>query len=305
MAKIYHHNDHDGRLAAFWAFQNLGGSPEFIEMTYGKDAGLDKVKPDEEVWIVDFSFEPEVMKQLINITTNVVWVDHHISAIKKFDGFNWGDSKVIRCLSEKHAACMLTWAVATINADMSGDVTDLILGFLNKSEDRAPWATKYVADFDAWKMVYPDSVPFVLGLDMEDESPTSDLWYRLNKGSGASLEDNILAKGSIIKRYKDKTNAEYLKSFGFDVEWSPLGQPLKCKVLNLGRSSSLAFGDDFGRYDVCVSCVYMADHWEISLYSDKVDVSKIAAKFEYNGRKGGGHKGASGFSCEELPWERS
>ena len=39
------------------------------------------------------------------------------------------------------------------------------------------------------------------------------------------------------------------------------------------------------------------DKWTVSLYSTSVDVSEIAKKYG-----GGGHKGASGFHCKELPF---
>jgi nanoRNase/pAp phosphatase (c-di-AMP/oligoRNAs hydrolase) len=42
------------------------------------------------------------------------------------------------------------------------------------------------------------------------------------------------------------------------------------------------------------------DEWIISLYSRNIDVSEIAKKYG-----GGGHKGAAGFHCKDLPFCKS
>lgn len=41
------------------------------------------------------------------------------------------------------------------------------------------------------------------------------------------------------------------------------------------------------------------DLFKVSMYSEFVDVSEIAVKYG-----GGGHKGASGFQCTELPFRK-
>jgi hypothetical protein len=327
MARIYHHNDHDGRLAAFWVkklyeahnFEGPMPGVEFFEMTYGKDPDVESLDSDEEVWIVDFSFEPEVMQKLLMKTRFVRWIDHHKSAIEKYDKFTWeayDTSEMLKCLSTKYAACVLTWAVTQQLKDLKVTYTRMELGpfvegFLSMQEmwDKIPWATKYVGDYDAWIHQYPASKPFVLGLQTEDCSVESVLWKDINCSPMADeITEQIVRDGSVVEKYRTNFNAEYRKSFSYEVKWvtndkllADDWKPYNCLVMNLGRSSSLAFGEEFAKYDICVSSVYKKDHWEISLYSDKVDVSKIAMQFVYNGSRGGGHKGAAGFSCKELP----
>jgi nanoRNase/pAp phosphatase (c-di-AMP/oligoRNAs hydrolase) len=53
-------------------------------------------------------------------------------------------------------------------------------------------------------------------------------------------------------------------------------------------------------YPVCIAYVHDGEKFTVSLYSTTVDVSKIAKKFG-----GGGHKGAAGFTCDKLPFERA
>ena len=46
--------------------------------------------------------------------------------------------------------------------------------------------------------------------------------------------------------------------------------------------------------------VFDGTQFTISLYSEVVDVSEIAKKYG-----GGGHKGASGFHCKQLPFSKT
>ena len=48
---------------------------------------LNKIEKDERVFIVDFSIEPEDMRELLKITKNVVWIDHHKTTIEKYQDF--------------------------------------------------------------------------------------------------------------------------------------------------------------------------------------------------------------------------
>ena len=52
------------------------------------------------------------------------------------------------------------------------------------------------------------------------------------------------------------------------------------------------------KHDAMCTFCWKKDKWTVSLYStkDNVDVSEIC-----KARGGGGHKGAAGFQCSELP----
>jgi nanoRNase/pAp phosphatase (c-di-AMP/oligoRNAs hydrolase) len=53
------------------------------------------------------------------------------------------------------------------------------------------------------------------------------------------------------------------------------------------------------KYDAMLTFGWRRGQWTVSLYSVKqdVDVSEVAVK-----HGGGGHKGAAGFQCTELPF---
>ena len=53
------------------------------------------------------------------------------------------------------------------------------------------------------------------------------------------------------------------------------------------------------RYPVCIAYIHDGEKFTVSLYSESVDVSVIA-----KAHGGGGHKGAAGFICAELPFTK-
>ena len=92
--KCFYHNDADGKCAGFWVahsavMENLETPIEFVEMSYEKSFPMDTIKPNERVYIVDYSISPDEMRELLKITTDVTWIDHHKTAIEKYDGFEY------------------------------------------------------------------------------------------------------------------------------------------------------------------------------------------------------------------------
>jgi nanoRNase/pAp phosphatase (c-di-AMP/oligoRNAs hydrolase) len=71
----------------------------------------------------------------------------------------------------------------------------------------------------------------------------------------------------------------------------------KAYALNAYRFGSQGFGEKAKEYPVCIAFIYDGRQFTVSLYSETVDVSTIAKSFG-----GGGHKGAAGFVCKELPF---
>lgn len=91
--KCFYHLDLDGKCAGYlvWHYACLREEDEkpenFIKINYGMEFPLNKIEKDERVFIVDFSIEPEDMRELLKITKNVVWIDHHKTTIEKYKDF--------------------------------------------------------------------------------------------------------------------------------------------------------------------------------------------------------------------------
>jgi nanoRNase/pAp phosphatase (c-di-AMP/oligoRNAs hydrolase) len=95
--------------------------------------------------------------------------------------------------------------------------------------------------------------------------------------------------------YRDGWARDYLK-LGFETEF----EGAKCFAVNLGHCNSDYFKSlPRGVYDIFVPFVFDGERYTVSLYSKTIDVSEIAKK-----HGGGGHRGAAGFVCAELPFNK-
>jgi len=141
--KIFHHNDADGFCSARLVIENstgFRGHIETIEMHYNKDFPHDIVMENEEVWIVDFSIPPEDMTKLLQKTSKVIWIDHHISAIKKYESeFNGNADDIKGVRRVGLSGCELTWLYLS---DYSFDNTNEWL--LEELNDKAPTYVSYI-----------------------------------------------------------------------------------------------------------------------------------------------------------------
>jgi hypothetical protein len=107
----------------------------------------------------------------------------------------------------------------------------------------------------------------------------------------------ITEEGGLILKYQQTENEKYIKASSFETELDGL----KCIAVNKMLTNSMLFTSiwDPEKYDAMLAFGWRNGQWTVSLYSDKpdIDVSGIAKN-----RGGGGHKGASGFQCKELPF---
>lgn len=274
-----HHNDLDGRCAAAIIYQIF---PEcrFREMDYRSSLPLNEIGTDERVYVVDFSLQnPGDWEKLFEKTTDVCWIDHHESAIKKAPPWllkrNDGIVRTDRC------GAWLTWEWMQ-NA---------------RENDPIPAVIKLVDAWDRWKHEDADEVlDFVAGMKICSQIPSSEIWEILLGEPGPmprELLSDIQRDGQVIREYEKLDNLENVKTFGYPVGF----EGHNCLVINSIRRSSLVFGSSIKDFDICIAYVHDGKKFTVSLYSETVKVNDIAMK-----HGGGGHPGAAGFVCEELPW---
>jgi oligoribonuclease NrnB/cAMP/cGMP phosphodiesterase (DHH superfamily) len=291
--KCFYHNDADGRCAGFWVRDGVSGNdgyPErdFIEMSYSKPFPMNTVRKNEDVYIVDYSISPDEMRQLLDITENVTWIDHHKTAIEKYKDF---EHEVRGVRYDGIAGCMLTFCYLYYMTNWGkGDIKAFDISM---TED-APRFTKLIADWDVWKFDYGDDTrDFITAFNAYDFEPTSKLWDRYFAFSDAMACGSLIQEGITMTIFRDGWAKEYMK-LGFETEF----EGAKCFAVNLGHCNSDYFKSlPPGKYDVLMPFVFDGNQYTVSLYSTTIDVSEIAKKYG-----GGGHKGASGFQCKELPF---
>lgn len=296
--KCFYHIDEDGKLSGFWVNELArhydGYEKEFIPINYGMEFPFESIHPNEQIFIVDYSILPEEMDRLLEITEDVTWIDHHQSAIKRYENYP-RDIKGLRY--DGIAGCMLTYCYfkhMVIFQHDNGNVAAIPFNELMIQD--APMFTKYVADFDVWKFEYGDTTrKFEMGLQLYYTEPDCDAGDNVWKAMlryGWELVDEIISKGEDLITYRDNWAKEYCESKGFETEFCGY----KCFAMNLGLCGSPEFKSvDDGTYDMFIGFCFDGEKWSYSLRSTTVNVAEIAMMYG-----GGGHPGAAGFSSDEL-----
>lgn len=292
--KCFYHNDADGKCAGFWVHHSVTLNDQyqdnsFIEISYAKPFPLDSIRKDEQIYIVDYSIPPDEMRRLLDITKNVTWIDHHKTAIEKYQDFD-RDIRGVRY--DGVAGCMLTYCYIHLMTQRGeGDIKP----FDPSMAKYAPRFTKLIADWDTWNFDYGDDTRhFITAFNAYDFNPSSSLWNLFLKSEPDYTP--FIKEGITMTTFRDGWAKEYMK-LGFEVDF----EGMKCFAVNLGHCNSEYFKSlPVGKYDALMPFVFDGEQYTISLYSSTIDVSKIAKKYG-----GGGHKGASGFICKELPFKKS
>jgi oligoribonuclease NrnB/cAMP/cGMP phosphodiesterase (DHH superfamily) len=291
--KCFYHNDADGKCAGFWIYKDLkitdNYNSEFIEIDYRMKFPIDTIKSNEQIYIVDFSISPNEMNELLKITKDVTWIDHHKTSIEKYKSFKH-DVKGVRY--DGVAGCLLTYCyIHHMTQKGQGNIIPFDLSMI----ENAPMFTKLIADWDVWKFDFGDNTRyFQIAFDAYEFKPNSKNWLKFFEKD--NFEKEMICEGILITKYRDSWAKEYMK-MGFET----IFEGHKCFAVNLGMVNSDYFKSlPQGKYEIFMPFSFNGDLFKVSMYSESVDVSQIAVKYG-----GGGHKGASGFQCKELPFKKA
>jgi hypothetical protein len=112
----------------------------------------------------------------------------------------------------------------------------------------------------------------------------------------------LMKDGYLLQRYQQQQDASLVNYNAQVIEW----EGLRFLALNTVRCNSLTFAakdmPETG-HEALLAYGWTGRQWKVSLYHAKhnagIDLSKIAAA-----HGGGGHRGACGFVCDKLPFER-
>lgn len=278
---IYHGNCADGFTAAWLA--NIAHSHTWnkpIQWNVDAHAGVyGEAPPDctgRNVFILDFSYAPDVMLQIAAQAGRVTWIDHHKTAIEAMDGVE--HPNLVKVLSTERSGAYLTsqffWP------------------------DREPEdMVKLVDDRDRWVFRDPRSKPFAAG--MFSRHYTIEDWNAI-----ANNVDQTIEEGAAVLRKHWKDIRELLDVMtvhkdiaGFNVPTANLSYVSASDACHelLERHSDAPFA----------ACWFLRKDGKkvFSLRSrsgSDVDVSAIAKKFG-----GGGHMHAAGFAVVEWPGRES
>lgn len=286
MKCLYHGSDMDGwSSAAIVSFKTGNNNPDnYIPVDYDKNTiesiYEDKLKEvyGEDIYISDVSFSSKtayILIKLINNKNNVIWNDHHDTSLK---------------LLEEQPQ------FKTINGIISKDNSGAYNTWSYLFNTTPPVSICLVSDWDTFKLNDSRSINFMYGINSNPEykNPLSKLWENLILSDKDTLD--VIHNGILIKQYVDEEYKSIINSCGYESEYDGV----KCYVVNHPHATSLIFGDIYNKYDFVSVFSYNGEKYKYSIYSgNRYDCSKLAEKFG-----GGGHKGAAGFSHNELIFKK-
>jgi oligoribonuclease NrnB/cAMP/cGMP phosphodiesterase (DHH superfamily) len=266
----FHHNDPDGHASGAIVRYALGDAVTLIESDYNGTSIIpwDLVEQAEQVIVTDFSF-PVADMQCLAEGRELVWIDHHKSALAEFAGIadHWPG---IRDVSE--AACVLTWRYFFPHRPV-------------------PKAVILVGDRDTWRWAEKDTGPFNESLHSRDHhANNAAFWKPLLEDDPSTLE-KMIEEGVWLREIKLRKVERTMKARSFEVRF----EGYRTLAVNTRGSGDVGnYGRDCG-YEIVYAYV---DEMRVeglttvvTLYSNQVDVSVVAKRYG-----GGGHAGAAGFS---------
>lgn len=272
MKCFYHGSDLDGQCSGALIKSNYSECKMF-PINYGDDFPFDIIEPNETVFMVDFCLQPFVDMIKLYKMCNLVWIDHHKSAIEDHKKY---DIKILGRRKIGIGACQLVWEVLYNNTP--------------------PLFVRLLAEYDVWDHTNPLTLPFHYGMGVCKTDPINqDFWNML---CDREMVMRIVEDGDIIMKYQNEENRKYADSTAFEINF----HGYRCVVINKMITNSKLFDSVWNpdKHDIMISFGWYKNKWGISLYTNKneIDVSQIAKKYG-----GGGHQGAAGFECQLIPFE--
>lgn len=298
MVHIITHNDLDGYSAGYVVLQHFGKENCTIEhLNYDREPYTGSIIEGDTVVITDYSLSNDQYRHILALVGDdgdVIWCDHHISAIDRYRHVD--DIWLQGIRSTKWCGAALTWFY--FNDFDAEEVEDMPYG---KLVEKLPYWLRLVDAWDAWKT----------------DSDYRDLGVKLNTALTGNISiDSIdkiandigelyttIRRGEICVEYKNSWAKLFRDRYMFKVnipgQYFGVDGIVHAAVMTLGCGSSEYFGDvlDSPGIDVGITQCFNGTGWCMSFYSTKsyIDCSLAAKMFG-----GGGHKSAAGCVINGL-----
>lgn len=299
---IYHSADFDGLFCREIARKFLPQDTQFIGWDFGNEP-VKLPKSNEEsfqLYIMDLpvdrvlGLEKATGYAVFEVAPNIVWIDHHKSAIESHA------TDIPGYRIDGVSACRLAWQWF-MGASFEGQkaIRPTKEAFVERVVNE-PIAVRLAGEYDIWDKHWIEVDPQVNLFQhaLRSEELHSTAWDDMLDIDGGGTSVRLLNQARSIQYAKTQENSGIIKSFGFDIEF----EGLKFLACNHARFNSHLFIDGLRpEHDGCFGFVWNGKEWKVSLYhatgKEHIDMSLLAVKYG-----GGGHKGASGFLVKSLPF---
>jgi hypothetical protein len=295
MICIYHNRDLDGFCSGAIVKRRY---PDAVMIGFDYGQSLPELPEGEAIVMIDVSLPmPEMYRLAARSGWNMVWIDHHKSAIEQYKQFllpppnplKEGETEqpcepfLTAVLDERHAACEIAWK-------------HLFPG------ERVPDVVELLGKYDTWTdfgtgewndLIYPFQFGMRIRCNSVETFPTNMFMPFGPHG----LIAGIASEGRLVLKYQAQYSELICRASAFEMDF----EGYRCICLNACGLNSETFKSvyDEGKHDIMLLFYSNGKKKTVSLYTKKnIDVSAIAKKYG-----GGGHKQAAGFTIvvREMP----
>lgn len=277
---VLYHDDADGYASAMSAYLKFGLSARYIPVQYGQDFPLfmNDLTKEMEIYILDFSYKKELLKQVNSLVGKLVVLDHHDTAEQELSDLYYAR------FDKTKSGCLLSWEYF-------------------HPDEPIPFIIKIVNDRDLWLFNIKESRAFDLGMRATGSYNKIKFWKEVYDSNCLLLD--ILEKGLILEEDLNARVSSIVnnpsKYKRITTNWFD-GNEYKIVVTNINNDIS-EIGSAFNnKLDIDFSVTYFITNDGkviLSLRSNNKcnlhlgEISKI--------KDGGGHRLAAGIS---LPLDK-
>lgn len=289
---IYHANCADGFSAA-WCFHHhaklTGAQCSFYPGVYQKDP------PNctgRDVYMVDFSYKPEVLKRILKVANSVTIIDHHKSAVEAIMG-DQELSELIGLTSANFLGAEDTPFYFIYDMNKSGATLawDYLFGEDDKYATKRPLLLGHIEDRDLWKFKLAGTRE--ISANVFSYEYTFENWDKLMAADQTELLQ-ITAAGAAIERKHHKDIKEFLSANTYHMAIAGYIVPAANLPYFYSSDAAHAMAKAYQNGEIFAACYWdtpTGRTFSLRSCDNGMDVSVIAARYG-----GGGHKHAAGFS---------
>jgi oligoribonuclease NrnB/cAMP/cGMP phosphodiesterase (DHH superfamily) len=280
MKCFYHESDLDGKCSGAIVKKKYPKC-DMIGIQYGYSFPWHTIDKDDTVVLVDFCLQPFEHMIRLNEMCNLIWIDHHESAVKDMHRYRFVPSGGGVVRDDKRAACELAWEFFY-------------------PDKQIPYPVLLISAYDTVQSdLYEGCAEFEYGMKVYNTDPGSTVWKHILSDNYAKV-GKIIKEGKRVLEYYKIAAASYAKESAFDLHF----EGLRCVAINTHTKGASEFESvyDADKHDAMLRFSYRDGFWSFSLYCLKPGIDTLSVSMKYGG---GGHSTASGFQCSQLPFSVS
>lgn len=305
---VYHSADMDGWCSGAIVNKNCDYDIKFKGFNYSPNFDvqefIEKYEYCDTIYIVDYSFKLKDLGKLLKSGFNIIWIDHHKTAIEEYAKSGIFKSKKVNdniiqltipgarfvgYVSETYSAAKIAYEI--LIKDKTKNMSDIV---------------NLVSIHDTWDTQNPlwnKSRQFNAGCGLYNLMPWVEEWKDLFNNE--SVLAGVIEEGEIITKYQDKTFERNMLGYGGVLNWE--GYTWLC-VNDVYNSLMADTVFDPKIHDAILYYKYKPSEklWKLSFFNSSkkqgVKGMNIIAE-KYGLGRGGGHDAAAGCMVEELPFD--